>query len=333
MAALPAFLERLHARGDARALALGARLCRGALAPLAAHVERCFWALCPGVPGPAARRRGLLAMSAAALAAARALAAAADPGPDPAGAAALLGACAALLGERGALAADGGAFLKGCVRGLCAELRRLPAGPSLEPGLDPGQEPPDARAAAATEAAAAARAAAEGALAQCLHALFGVDMPQRDADWAGGWPARTPAAATAHPPAMHARRVRIVLPGSMIIMHMPCVEHACLMCAPCHVQKLLTVASKCICRVCRMACKGADGGEAPGARARRRARRRACRWRRPRTAGGPGTCCSPSWRRCRQTRGACRACKVRRWLRQVARFSSLISLLAVGFTA
>jgi len=191
VAALPAFLERLHARGDARALALGARLCRGALAPLAAHVERCFWALCPSVPGPAARRRGLLAMSAAALAAARALAAAADPGPDPAGAAALLGACAALLGERGALAADGGAFLKGCVRGLCAELRRLPAGPGLDASLDASQEPPDARAAAAAEAAAVARGAAEGALAQCLHALFGVDMPQRDADWAGGWPART----------------------------------------------------------------------------------------------------------------------------------------------
>ena len=236
MATLPAFLDRVRSLGSAALRQLAARLLQGVLPQLVAHVEKCYWALADvHAAGGGGRRtelrRAQLLAAVQALCAAQELAAGPGPGPgSPEGCGdrvALLGACAGLLAERGALARDGNAFLKHCLERLGAERQRVARGePAVHPadGQDPAnsdsiadgtgslheaeaadptaageQSPgassnriPESPAAEAAGAVAAAREAVDGALAQCLFALYGIDLPHRNADWGSGWLVRPP---------------------------------------------------------------------------------------------------------------------------------------------
>lgn len=236
VATLPAFLERVRSLGSAALRQLAARLLRGVLAQLVAHVEKCYWALADvHAAGGGARRtelrRAQLLAAVQALCAAQELAAGSGSelgSPEGCGdRVALLGACAGLLAERGALARDGNAFLKHCLERLGAELQRLAIGDlavhsanaqdivgpdraadsaeplreaeAAEPSAAGEQSPgaslsciPESPAVEAEGAIAAAREAVDGALAQCLFALYGIDLPHRNADWGGGWLVRPP---------------------------------------------------------------------------------------------------------------------------------------------
>ena len=231
VATLPAFLERVCSLGSPALLQLAARLLRGVSAQLVAHVEKCYWALADvhAASGGARRtelRRAQLLAAVRALCAAQEVVAGSGSGPGSAEAcgdmAALLGACAGLLAERGALARGGNAFLKHCLERLGAKLRRLQQLGKGSPEVRPidGQSAADAGRAAdgmgilrdaeapepsaageqspgpspsripdspAADASAATREAVDGALAQCLFALYGIDLPHRSADWGGGW--------------------------------------------------------------------------------------------------------------------------------------------------
>ena len=235
VATLPAFLGRVRSLGSAALRHLAAPLLQGVLSQLVAHVEKCYWALADvHAAGGGGRRTQLrhaqLLAAVQALCAAQELVTGPGSGPgSPEGSGdrvALLGACAGLLAERGALARDGNAFLKHCLERLGAELQRLARGdPAAHPAdeqdavgalqaADGAEPPPEAEAAEpsaggeqspgaspscipelleAEGASAAAREAVDGALAQCLYALYGIDLPHRNADWGGGWLVRPPA--------------------------------------------------------------------------------------------------------------------------------------------
>lgn len=158
MAELPAFLDRVGRAGSPAMVARAKCLCRGLLGQLVAHVERCYWALCDAVAASRPRRsaetrRVLLLAAVQALCAAQELV-----GGDPQDVASLLGACAGLLAERGALGGGGtnptdressgvgspepghgSGFVKYCLARLTAELRRLrrPGDAGSKPGQDP----------------------------------------------------------------------------------------------------------------------------------------------------------------------------------------------------
>ncbi|CAL8466575.1 g6111 [Coccomyxa elongata] len=151
---------------------------------VAVLVERCYWSLCQPTAGRSlnVKEAGKQAALLAAVSALRALfelrsAALGRPGcTDAAAEEALLRTASNILTARRALTLQHGAWVKACLARLAALLQAIQHAPQ-----EAGSE--DGVAAEEAEETGLLKARLEGAMAQCLHVLYGVDLPHRDPDW------------------------------------------------------------------------------------------------------------------------------------------------------